>query len=131
MFLEISFFFHDCVEDDNPQALYLHGLESLCVFGELHNGCFNIERAANIGDEKAIVMNAIIFVCFGLPESGVDVLDNGIADWNNNLNVVTSYAKEIELTLLQFCVTGHGVLEGTWYCPLPECEFNHAFFFWV
>lgn len=84
------------------------------VFGELHNGCFYIERAANIGDEKEIVMCALIFVCSGLPESGVDVLD-----WNNNLNVVTSYAKEIELTLLQFCLTGHGVLEGTWYCPLP------------
>ncbi|KAF2531414.1 hypothetical protein F2Q70_00032623 [Brassica cretica] len=57
------------------------------VFGEIHNGCFYIERAANIGDEKEIVMSALIFVCSGLPESGVDVLDNGIADWNNNLNV--------------------------------------------
>ena len=57
----------------------------VCVFGELHNGCFCIERAANIGDEKEIVMNALIFVCSGLPESGIDVLDNGIADWKKQL----------------------------------------------
>ena len=25
-------FFHDCVEDDNPQALYLRGLESFCIW---------------------------------------------------------------------------------------------------
>lgn len=106
-------FFHDCVEDDNPQALYLHGLESLCVYGELQNGCFYIERAANLGDEKAIVMNALILVCSGLPESGKELLDDGLADWNNNLSVVTSYAKEIELTFLQFCHSGHGVFEGT------------------
>lgn len=75
-------------------------MESLCVFGELYNGCFNIERVVNIGDEKVIVMNVIIFVCFGLFEFGVDVFDNGIVDWNNNLNVVILYVKEIELILL-------------------------------
>lgn len=25
-------FFYDCVEDENPTALYLHGLESLCIW---------------------------------------------------------------------------------------------------
>lgn len=121
-------FFTACVEDNNPQAVYLHGLEVLCVRGELNNGGYYIEKAANLGEHKAILMNAFILVCYGLPELGENVLDYGIQGWRNNIKVVSSYAKEIQQTLLQFCHHGHGLFNGTWDCPFPECWLYHKTF---
>lgn len=55
-------------------------------------------------------------------------LDNGIKNWINNLEVVATYAKDVEMTLLRFSHKGRGVFDVTWYCHFPECEFKHSAF---